>query len=87
MPIEQIDMDAAARLNGAANWEIWKLCRPLDGDWQYLCAKDFAHHRHQACAPLLAEIARLSEALSAIADGEGDAQDIARQTLAREEDK
>lgn len=34
-----------------------------------------------------AEIARLSEALSAIADGEGDAQDIARQTLAREEDK
>lgn len=29
----------------------------------------------------------VSEALTAIADGEGDAQDIARQTLAGEEDK
>lgn len=48
--VEQRDRDAAARLNGCANWAVWEATRQTSEEWMILCAKDFAAHRIAATA-------------------------------------
>ena len=52
--VTDADREAAAQVNGFANWELWELCRPLDDDWRALYAKDFARHRIAERAAIVA---------------------------------
>ena len=70
--VTKADRDAAARLNGYANWKIFELCPQHDEDWMKLCARDFAIHREAAARLGIIEGRRqaFEEALEALNDDE-----------------
>lgn len=53
--VTQADYDAAARLNGYANWSVFKAAPQHDAEWMELCAHDFARHRATAFAAAFAD--------------------------------
>lgn len=48
--VTKADREAAARLNGYANWSVWQAAPQHDAEWMELCAHDFARHRATAFA-------------------------------------
>lgn len=48
--VTKADREAAARLNGYANWSVWQAAPQHDAEWMELCAHDFARHRQAAFA-------------------------------------
>jgi hypothetical protein len=75
--VTQADRDAAARLNGYARYQTWKIAPTHDEHWMELCSKDFARHR-------IASTVELTEALRTISDDNClDPWAVARAALAK----